>query len=202
MLERHSVLESALLEPGRDGANGLRALTLAEVRGGCLAQVVAFDGEAPRVRSLVEPLLGGVLPEASGEVVAHSTGSVYCTAPRTWWVVTLAPALIATLLRQVPAEAGAVIVLSDARVRLRVSGLGVRRMLATGIPLDLDERVFPVGRFAQTALHHNPVLLECIAPDAFDLYVLRTFGLDTWRWLTDACVPYGYDTSVVSSQTL
>jgi sarcosine oxidase subunit gamma len=99
-------------------------------------------------------------------------------------------------VRAIPPTVGSVTALSDARVRLAISGLPVRACLTKGISSDLHPNAFPMGAFAQTGLHHTGILLECTGDSRFELYVLRTFVVSIWECLIDAALAFGYDTSV------
>jgi sarcosine oxidase gamma subunit len=48
-----------------------------------------------------------------------------------------------------------------------------------------------VGHFAQTALHHVPVLLERSADLRYELQVPTTWAVSVWEWLSDAALPFG-----------
>jgi sarcosine oxidase subunit gamma len=87
---------------------------------------------------------------------------------------------------------GSVTLLSTARVRLAVEGPRVQDALARGIALDLHPAVFAVGQFAQTGVHHVPVLLERVREQCFELQVPTTWAVSVWEWLTDAALPFGY----------
>ena len=66
-----------------------------------------------------------------------------------------------------------------------------RACLQRGIALDLHPPVFAVGHFAQTALHHVPVLLERSADLRYELQVPTTWAVSVWEWLSDAVLPFG-----------
>jgi sarcosine oxidase gamma subunit len=53
-----------------------------------------------------------------------------------------------------------------------------------------------VGHFAQTGLHHVPVLLERRGEARYELQVPTTWAVSVWEWLTDAALPFGYDIGV------
>jgi heterotetrameric sarcosine oxidase gamma subunit len=90
-----------------------------------------------------------------------------------------------------PGTCGALTELTDARVRLGVSGSGARELLSAGIALDLHPAVFIVGQGAQTGLHHTGIFLERVAEDGYELYVPRTFAATIWEFLVDAALPHG-----------
>lgn len=75
--------------------------------------------------------------------------------------------------------------LSEARVCLAIEGLGSAGLLSRVIALDFSELAFPVGAFAQTALHHVGVLVERHAVDRFVLLVPTTWALSLTSLLSD-----------------
>ncbi len=80
--------------------------------------------------------------------------------------------------------------LSSSRTRISIEGRAARDVLRKGIPIDLHETVFTPGKFAQTGVHHTPVLLHCTAEQRFELYAMRTFALNVWEWLEDAALEF------------
>ena len=80
---------------------------------------------------------------------------------------------------------------SHGRAVLRVAGREVLAVLAKGCALDLDPRVFAVGACAQTAIAKINVILDRVAPDAFDIYCPRSYAGSFWHWLTEAAAEYG-----------
>ncbi|WP_179298234.1 sarcosine oxidase subunit gamma [Mesorhizobium carmichaelinearum] len=67
--------------------------------------------------------------------------------------------------------------LSDSRVCLRLNGPGASSLLSRVVALDLSDTGFPVGTFAQTAIHHVSVLVDRIGGDEFDILIPTTFGV-------------------------
>ncbi len=74
--------------------------------------------------------------------------------------------------------------LSQARTVFEITGPHVRELLAKGCPLDVD--AMQAGDCAPTLLAHFNVLLYCRAPQTFQVYVFRSFGLACMEWLADA----------------
>jgi heterotetrameric sarcosine oxidase gamma subunit len=174
MLERRSALATA-----RPFA--WAALTLGEVRNFTLTQVAGFGDFEPAVAAVA-----GTLPTANDRAVESNGRTVFRTGPQTFWFVgpagdDLAARLGATAL---------VTPLSSSRTRISIEGRAARDVLRKGIPIDLHESIFTPGRFAQTGLHHTPVLLHCTAEQRFELYAMRTFALDVWEWLEDAALEF------------
>ena len=198
MFDRRSALSVTLATGGRDGSDGGRALKVGEVRDFTLLQVAALPGALPSLSVAVQALLGE-LPSTLGEASRARSRLLFKTAPEQYWVVSSADEEVTGQLQSVVApEIGAVTSLSHSRTRLFIEGPAARRVLSTGIALDLHPDSFPVGAFALTGVHHTPVLLHHAAPDRYELYVLRTFAEWVWEWLADAALPFGYEVTPLS----
>jgi len=85
--------------------------------------------------------------------------------------------------------AQSVVDVSAARTTIAVDGARARDLLAHGCALDLDPRVFPVGRCAQTLLAHVPVIV--VATDTgFRVMVRASYAHHLAQWLVDAATEY------------
>ena len=72
---------------------------------------------------------------------------------------------------------------------VRVTGTGARELLNRGLPVDLDAAVFPADAFAQSVIHHIPVLVHRVllgGDDGFNVYVTSDYAVSFWEWLTEA----------------
>jgi methylglutamate dehydrogenase subunit D len=76
--------------------------------------------------------------------------------------------------------------LSSSRTRIEISGAPARAVLAKCAAIDFSVKNFKPTHFVMTGIHHVPVLVHCIGADQFHIYVLRTFALSVWDYLTDA----------------
>lgn len=83
-----------------------------------------------------------------------------------------------------------VLALSSSRTRIEISGAPVRDVLAKCAAIDFHKSEFKPNTFAQTGIHHVPVLIQCVAGEIFHIYVLRTFALSIWDYLTDAALEF------------
>ena len=52
--------------------------------------------------------------------------------------------------------------------------------------VDLDPAAFPIGRLAQTAIHHIDVLIHRIDERAYEIWVVRSFAESLSEWLLGA----------------
>lgn len=193
MLERQSSLARVLLHPGRNGADGGRLLRFGEVRGRNLAQVSAFVATATEMEEAVRRLLLVDLPARVGETLGIGSRRVMRIGPAQFWIITDdGDDLAAVLQSSLPPSLGAVTPLSNSRTCIFVEGAAARQVLS-GVALDLHPNALRRNCFANSVLHHTPVLIHRTDESRYELYMLRTFALSAWEWLTDAALPFGYD---------
>jgi heterotetrameric sarcosine oxidase gamma subunit len=197
VLERSSVLIGVRKETGRDGMGGQRSLRIGETRDWKLVQVAAFPTTRTELEQAVRASIGVELPARVGDAQAVGSRFLLRTGPEQFWIVTQDSEEIAPALRSAVAPAiGSVTTLSYGRARMWIEGPQSSEVLAKGLSIDLDLKVFGPNSFALTGLHHTPVMVLRTGATRFELYVLRTFAVWTWEWLTDAALPYGYDVDV------
>jgi methylglutamate dehydrogenase subunit D len=197
VFERQSALAGALKLPGRDGADGRRPLRLGEVRGWRLTQLAAFPEAVAEVEHAARSVLGVDPPDRGGSAVTADKCLVMRTGPEAFWIVSPESQDVADALRAVVGpDRGAITSLSSSRARLYVQGVDAPKVLSTSIALDFNHSAFRVGQFAMTGLHHTAVLVHRTAAERYELYVLRSFALWTWEWLTDAALQFGYDIGI------
>lgn len=194
MLERSSVLSGVRKEGGRDGADGRRQLRLGETRNWKLVELSAFPTTASELEQAVRAEIGLDLPARVGTAEAVGGRLLFRTGPEQFWILTgdsddLGSVLQATVAPRI----GTVTALLHSRTCIWIDGAHSREVLAKGLPIDLDSEAFGPNSFALTGLHHTPVLILRTSTTRFDLYVLRTYAVWTWEWLTDAALPYGYE---------
>ncbi len=95
-------------------------------------------------------------------------------------------------LREALAGLASVTSQSDGRSIIRISGPKARDVLAKGVPLDLDPRVFSPGDTAMTLVGHiNVHLWQSDAAPTYDLAVFRSFAAGFCEWLIDASAEFG-----------
>jgi heterotetrameric sarcosine oxidase gamma subunit len=175
MLEKRSALATA-------HPFAWAALTLGEARDFTLTQVAGLSKEFETGLAAI----AGPLPQANDQAIESQGRTLFRTGPLTFWCIGPDKDDLAAQL------AGKAIVtpLSSSRTRISIEGRAARDVLRKGIPIDLHESVFTPGKFAQTGVHHTPVLLHCIAEQHFHLYAMRTFALNVWEWLEDAALEF------------
>ncbi len=193
MFKRHSPLDKPIAAGGRAATAGGSDLRLGVLHDWQLVQIGCFGRSTAALDTALIRVLGGPLPTSTSIVQHTGAHRLYRIAADQYWIVTPDAALPEALAETVPANAGSVTRLSDARVRIAIEGPAATALLGKVVSVDLRARAFPVGSFAQTGLHHVGVLLERLGPEQFELYALRTYAASTWDWLIDAALPYGYE---------
>lgn len=148
-----------------DGA----AIQISEEPIGCLTQVAGWDtfttsaDEALRSQGLA-------LPTDFRISIHHGLVTVWRIAPDRVLVRSDVPLKIASSSELV------VLDLSEARVCLVLKGAGATSLLSRVIALDFSEASFPIGCFAQTAMHHVGVLVERFGQDEFGVFIPTTWA--------------------------
>ena len=59
-------------------------------------------------------------------------------------------------------------------------------LLSAVAPIDFSKAAFGVNAFAQTGIHHTPVLIHALPDGVYHIYGLRSFAQNLWDWLVDA----------------
>jgi methylglutamate dehydrogenase subunit D len=80
--------------------------------------------------------------------------------------------------------------LSSSRTRIALEGENTRAVLAKLAAIDFHSKQFKTGMFAQTAIHHTPVLIHCTDVNTFHIYAMRTFAMSVWEAITDAALEF------------
>ena len=194
MLERASALAAELRKSGYDGLDRRRGLQVGEARGWSLLQLAAFPPSGTELHGAVQRALDMELPDRIGEATVNAGRALLKIGPEHFWLVTRGGGENELLLRSAVTPAiGSVLTLTHSRTCIWIKGPRSPEVLATAIAVDLDPGIFRRGCFALTGLHHTPVLLYHSGETLYELYVLRSFAVWTWEWLTDAALPFGYD---------
>lgn len=130
------------------------------------------------------------LPTEPNTVHAHGERAALWLGPDEWLVVgpSDSSARLQTDLRASLGDAlDAVVDVSANRTVIELSGVGARDLLEAGCSLDVDPRVFPPGRCAQTLLARaNVILWHVDATPTYCVFVRPSFAAYLAAWLTDA----------------
>jgi heterotetrameric sarcosine oxidase gamma subunit len=143
-------------------------------------------------RSVLQQRVAGALkidlPDVPRRAVAGDTAAAG-TGPGTWLVTREHAAnALSEELRAVVGDSASVTDQSDAYAVIRLSGPGLRDILAKLVPIDLHPRAFAVGDVAATVLAHMGALLWRLEDDAngaavIELAVFRSFAASLWHEL-------------------
>lgn len=190
-----------LLTPGRYGKTGGDVgVTVTERVGLGLATVEVRKGQDEALKTAVRKTYGVDLPE-SATVVQGKDVCFIGSGPGQWVAVsqTLANEALAEGLIETLKGLASVSDQSSGRAVMRLSGPRVRDVLAKGVAIDLDPRVFQAGAVATSTLSHMGVLLwrEGEA-ETYDVALFRSVAGSFWRWLTASAAEYGYEVVTTS----
>jgi sarcosine oxidase subunit gamma len=158
------------------------ALKIFEAPDFSLTQAAGFD---KRFEKAVTPI-AGKLPSKIGVTLESEGRTIFRNGPLQFWFIGPESDDLATKLGPLCI----VTPLNHSRTRVTLEGPPARDVLAKGIARDFHEDAFTPGMFAMTGLHHTPVLVHCVSQDRFNLYVMRTFAVTLWDWLTDAALEF------------
>ena len=194
MFERQTALTTALKCTGRDGSDGQRQLRIGEVSDWTLLELAGFPGLEKELAHTLRLYLGIDPPARVGVAVTLRGLQWFKTGPAQFWIIADAQeqaleALAGAMTTTLCASTG----LSHSRTCIFIEGEAARDVLARGVATDLHPDVFEIDHYALTALQSTPVMLHRCSVDRFHLYVMRSFALTIWDWLTDAAWPFGYD---------
>jgi sarcosine oxidase subunit gamma len=173
MLERRSALATA--KPYRSSV-----LKIGEARGFTLTQVAGLDAA---FETKIAALLGK-LPDKVGIAMQNEDRTLMRIGPAQFWIAGPETDDLALKLQGLCA----VTPLSHSRTRIFIDGPAARDILAKVMPIDFHPGVFTPGSFAMTGLHHTPVTVHCLSENRFALYVMRTFAMNVWEFVTDAAL--------------
>lgn len=193
MAESESPLGAAW-RPGRHGSkSGEPGVRLTEVRPGSIVQVAAWRGGEKAAMAAIRKITGLALPDGAGGGVARDGKAAFGFAPGRFLVVDQAEGLADVLRRTVDPKTGTVLDLSHGRTALRVEGARAEWTLAKLFAIDFALVAFPLGAGRSTVHHDVFAQIQRSGPDAFDLYVFRSFARSFWTTLCHAAEEVGYE---------
>jgi sarcosine oxidase subunit gamma len=113
--------------------------------------------------------------------------------PHKWWIVETDRRDRAESMARELGDRAAVTTQGHGRACIRLSGPSARDLLAKGCTLDFHPGSFSAGHCAQTNLGHVNTLIICVDDEPiFDLFVMRSYAVSFWEWITDAAQEFGY----------
>jgi heterotetrameric sarcosine oxidase gamma subunit len=157
-------------------------IAIGEITGRDLVQLAGWPDSFPTVTSRLGQICDCAVPQDTLFASTNSAMTLFRIGPERIWLVAPAERNFGKELRPAFTSADAVVAdLGQSRTVLRISGPLAADLLARFIAIDLDDRAFPVGRFAQTALLHTGALVHRVAANDFDLYVPRSYAVSIWE---------------------
>ncbi|MER8974911.1 MULTISPECIES: sarcosine oxidase subunit gamma family protein [unclassified Mesorhizobium] len=146
-----------------------------------LIQIEGWDATLRQFEKSVSASLNTKLPASVGETVRHKGFLTIRVAPRRLWLAldegTEATALV------VDPDLGCSVPLWEGRVRLKMAGPGIARLLSGCIAVDWHAPTAAPGRAVQTSFHHVPVLFLRTGETACELIVPRSFARSLSDWI-------------------
>jgi sarcosine oxidase subunit gamma len=182
--------------PGRYGTKTAGpGVTIDERTGLGIATVAARKGQHEALKQKVRKVYGVDLPERS--IVGHGPDvSFIGTGPGQWLAMseTLANEALAGELGLRLQGCASVADQSGGRTVIRISGPHARAVLAKGLPIDLDPRVFPSDGAVTSVISLMGVQLwQAGDTPAYDLAIFRSLSGSFWRWLAASAAEFGYE---------
>ncbi|MER9017075.1 sarcosine oxidase subunit gamma [Mesorhizobium sp. M0898] len=148
-----------------------------------LIQIEGWDATLRQFEKSVSASLNTKLPASVGETVRHKGLLTIRVAPRRLWLAldegAEAPALV------VDPDLGCSVPLGEGRVRLKMAGPGIARLLSGCIAVNWHAPTAAPGRAVQTSFHHVPVLFLRTGETACELIVPRSFSRSLSDWIAD-----------------
>lgn len=193
MVEMLSPL-AAVWRPGPHGdlSAGI-GVVMSETQPGSIVQLAAWPGETAAMLAAIASHTGLTLPDAPGGGVSGEAKAGFGFAPGKFLVVDEAEGLADSLSQAIPASLGTVTDLSHGRAALRLAGPRSGWVLAKFFAVDFSLPAFPVGKAISTGHHDIFALIQRTAPDAFDLYIYRSYARSFWTALCHASEEVGYE---------
>jgi methylglutamate dehydrogenase subunit D len=188
---RRSPFTSHAVQARPDASGGTGVHLLATMLPG-VTQVSTWISGLAVLEAALHRALGCAPPARTGLVVASPLGTVLRTGPEEFLILSGDGARTEAALRlEVTPEIGAVLDLTHARSRIRITGERCLDTLAKLYALDMRADAFPVGEARLSGHHHVPCLLHRVEPECFDLIIFTTYALDQLEAIEDAALEYG-----------
>lgn len=193
MVDQLSPLGSAC-RPGRHGnIAGAPGVVLGETQPGSIVQLAAWPGEEKAVMEAIRTISGLDLPDGAGGGVAREGKAAFGIAPGRFLVVDEDEGLYARYAAAILSGTGSVTDLSHGRTAIRIAGPRAEWVLAKFFAIDFSLPAFPLGAGRSTAHHDVFAQIQRSRPEAFDLYVFRSFARSFWKALCHGAEEVGYE---------
>lgn len=183
-----------VVSPGRYGKrDGEPGVTATERKDLGLATIEVRKGQDAALKAAVLAAYGTALPSGPGWASGKGVRFIGI-GPGQWFAVseTLANEALADDLSERLKGLASVADHSSGRAVLRLEGPDVRAVLAKGLAVDLDPRVFGDGVAATSTIGHMGALLWRDG-EAYDIALFRSVGGSFWGWLRSAAAEFGLE---------
>lgn len=192
--ERLSALKG-VVEPGTYGRKiaGGPGIALCERPNLSIVQVAAYPDTAENTGRVIKSLIGVLPPPEPNRSIMIESTQMCWIGPHKWWIIETDQRNRAESITSQLGDDAAVTTQGHGRSCIRLSGPNARDLLSKGCTLDVHPSRFSAGHCAQTSLGHVNALINCIDDEpTFDLFVLRSYAVSFWEWITDAAGEFGY----------
>ena len=186
---------NGVVEPGTFGRKiaGGPGITLRERPNLSIIQVAAYADTAEKTMTVIQSLVGALPPPEPNRSVMIDSIQICWIGPHKWWIIETDRRPRAESIASHLGNGAAVTTQGHGRSCIRLSGPSARDLLPKGCTLDFHPGFFSAGHCAQTSLGHANTLINCIDDEPiFDLFVLRSYAVSFWEWITDAAKEFGY----------
>ena len=158
-----------------------------------ITQVAAYGDTAEEAGNVIESLLGVFPPREPNRSVRVEATQICWIGPHRWWIIEPEQEHRADSIARQLGDGAAVTTQGHGRSCIRLSGPSARNLLPKGCALDFHPSRFSAGHCAQTSLGHVNTLINCIDDvPIFDLFVMRSYAVSFWEWMTDAAGEFGF----------
>jgi methylglutamate dehydrogenase subunit D len=188
-----------VLKPGRHGRpEGPPGVYVMEREEFTLVNVIARKNEAAALATLLQHAYGLELPTAprlvSGPWPDGRLLTFIWSGPGQWLAYAESGGGLEDELVMALGRRAMVAKQSDGRCLLRIWGPKARDVLAKGISLDLDPRVFKQGDVALTmAAHISVQLWQLDDTPTYEIALFRSLAASFWSWLSASAAEFGYE---------
>ena len=195
MVDRQSALAAVYQTCEIGVKEGATAISICDRRDRYLVQISGCQKSFASVCDRLAAALDCEIPNDLRQAKSCGDRTVFRVAPERFWIT--GPANDEVLQRLDCESLGGDAIITEiehSRTVLRISGPRSDILLNRGLPIDLHSTVFPANSFAQSAIHHVPVLVHRVDITdelVFDAYVTREYAVSFWEWLIEAAAPLG-----------
>jgi sarcosine oxidase subunit gamma len=162
-----------------------------------ITQVAAYGPTAEEAVNVIESLLGVVPPGEPNRSVRAGAAQICWVGPHRWWIIETEQEHRADAIARQLGDGAAVTAQGHGRSCIRLAGPSAPTLLSQGCTLDFHPSSFAAGHCAQSSLGHVNALINCLDDEPiFDLFVLRSYAVSLWEWITDAAGEFGYRVDV------